>query len=532
MSKLWVKFGQSNATRVSTDGCVDIDDFIEAVKMELLSLYGEFPNGEISISLTEGGRPLRPGMRLNELYTDPVIENTVGHPLYISASQFQGQFLPLVELFVKNDNVITLSSELRAFIKGYQSIMIRDCYQELLNILLKKQSKKAVITGTSGIGKTLFLIYCAYALVVEMKKTVYLAINSAKYHYLVTPAGFRRCHNDSRELPGDAGICYLVDSLEPFIIDCGLSILTTVSPRMNYANESITYYMPLWDLNELVELVEKCKVNIDVVLLKKRFEILNGVPCRLFNTIFPPEKLIDYALSQSDIHSLTKSPLSERNLEHVSLLVLTTQDYINFEVKYASRYVSQRVYEYMMLQSEKTVYQFFRSSKQFSHLGSVRGSLYEYFAHDRLIAGGQFKRRRLDPDGHFTNMTSVTIPGSQEIVTQFASLDEGYEKKKKKKKKSQLHHKHIYFQPNDGFDSVDSWKQGVAMFQHTIGRNHDIKKLVHEVSRACKSSIFYFVVADEDIGRNFKYQYPAPPANGTPVKLEEYVLWIPVPENI
>jgi hypothetical protein len=32
LSKLWVKFGQNNAVKVSTDGCVDIDDFIEAVK--------------------------------------------------------------------------------------------------------------------------------------------------------------------------------------------------------------------------------------------------------------------------------------------------------------------------------------------------------------------------------------------------------------------------------------------------------------------------------------------------------------------
>ena len=71
------------------------------------------------------------------------------------------------------------------------------------------------------------------------------------------------------------------------------------------------------------------------------------------------------------------------------------------------------------------------------------------------------------------------------------------------------------------------------MFQHTVARKHDIKKLVHEVSRACGSSILYFVVADEDICRDFKFQTPDPPLHGVaPVKLEEYALWIPVPESI
>jgi hypothetical protein len=86
MSKLWVKFGQNNAVKVSTDGCVDIDDFIKAVKKELTYKLAEYDSDQISVSLTEGGQPLRPGMRLNELYTDPAyIENTDGLPLYISA---------------------------------------------------------------------------------------------------------------------------------------------------------------------------------------------------------------------------------------------------------------------------------------------------------------------------------------------------------------------------------------------------------------------------------------------------------------
>ena len=87
MSKLWVKFEGNNATRVSTEGCEIVDDFIEAVKKKLLTLYGEFPNGEISISLTEGGQALQPDLQLNEISALPgYTENNYKHPLFITVA--------------------------------------------------------------------------------------------------------------------------------------------------------------------------------------------------------------------------------------------------------------------------------------------------------------------------------------------------------------------------------------------------------------------------------------------------------------
>ena len=82
MSKLWVKFGESNAVKVSTNGCLDVDDFIKAVKKEL-----QIPNPpqEISISFTMGGKAWQPDLKLDQLSTLPgFTENNYGHPLLIS----------------------------------------------------------------------------------------------------------------------------------------------------------------------------------------------------------------------------------------------------------------------------------------------------------------------------------------------------------------------------------------------------------------------------------------------------------------
>ena len=79
MSKLWVKFNNYSPTRVSTENCEIVDDFIKSCKKELLSLYGQFPPGEISLSTSKGGTPLEPD--------DPLpAQNTAKTPLIISVS--------------------------------------------------------------------------------------------------------------------------------------------------------------------------------------------------------------------------------------------------------------------------------------------------------------------------------------------------------------------------------------------------------------------------------------------------------------
>jgi hypothetical protein len=78
MSKLWVKFGRNNATQVSTQDCLNVDDFIKAVKKEL-----QIPNPpqELSLSTADGGTPFRPGVSLTL-----IPQNTDDNPLFISAT--------------------------------------------------------------------------------------------------------------------------------------------------------------------------------------------------------------------------------------------------------------------------------------------------------------------------------------------------------------------------------------------------------------------------------------------------------------
>jgi len=79
MTKRWVKFKTNNATQVSTEQCLNVDDFLKACKKELLFLYGQFPPGELSLSTTADGPLLQPD--------DPIpAQNTAKSPLFISVA--------------------------------------------------------------------------------------------------------------------------------------------------------------------------------------------------------------------------------------------------------------------------------------------------------------------------------------------------------------------------------------------------------------------------------------------------------------
>jgi hypothetical protein len=53
MTKLWVQLKQLNPSRVSTDGCSDVDDFLKACKKELPQHFEQYEVTEMSLSSSD-----------------------------------------------------------------------------------------------------------------------------------------------------------------------------------------------------------------------------------------------------------------------------------------------------------------------------------------------------------------------------------------------------------------------------------------------------------------------------------------------
>ncbi|KAI8893338.1 hypothetical protein BC833DRAFT_608690 [Globomyces pollinis-pini] len=76
MRNLWIKFKTNNATKVSTEECQDVDDFLKACKKELPSTLGSYDVSQLCLSTTVGGAPLQPD--------GPIpAQNTEKAPLFI-----------------------------------------------------------------------------------------------------------------------------------------------------------------------------------------------------------------------------------------------------------------------------------------------------------------------------------------------------------------------------------------------------------------------------------------------------------------
>jgi hypothetical protein len=85
MSKLWIKFKTNNPVKVSTEEYQDVDDFLKACKKKLSSKLGSYDDDQLSLSTTDGGPSLRPGLLLNDIPSQPgYSKNDDEHPLFIS----------------------------------------------------------------------------------------------------------------------------------------------------------------------------------------------------------------------------------------------------------------------------------------------------------------------------------------------------------------------------------------------------------------------------------------------------------------
>lgn len=164
----------------------------------------------------------------------------------------------------------------------------------------------------------------------------------------------------------------------------------------------------------------------------------------------------------------------------------------------------------------------------------MRGRWYEIIAHQVLRRGGTFRRRRLmSPDElkesgqSRTNSSETTIKMAAHLMNDFSKIDQAYEGLDGTLTD-------VNFEPKSKcFDSVNAWHSGYGMFQITINPDHDIKKAVHQIAAKSGLTDFYFVVPDNELFDSYKYKRPCPPDNASrEVVFDQYVLWVPVPDNL
>ncbi|OAV92095.1 hypothetical protein PTTG_09723, partial [Puccinia triticina 1-1 BBBD Race 1] len=182
-----------------------------------------------------------------------------------------------------------------SFVLGNQKLgrrfLVRSIYRELCDHSERQSwQQKWVVTGTPGIGKTIFSAYYLWIAARKKKTVVWQPFQSQKEAsktYLMTSGGVQRVALDSNELVdalANSETIYIVDGRAP--ITCNAWTLLVTSPQDdNYKDllkeQAFMLYMAPWSYEELLN----CKAHLysdekalPTTLMERLFEWHGGVP--------------------------------------------------------------------------------------------------------------------------------------------------------------------------------------------------------------------------------------------------------------
>ena len=371
--KLWVKYGadkEGDIGRVSFKDCECVADFIKQIGNEVqyripketcITLYG--PSGTV-IELDEPISSLLPG-------------NSSENPLRVQFSAF-----PLVPTKLASDVELTLFwNSLREisnkdgflhfpirpcfFPTQMKAIYIRKAYEDLFTLICnnlhpenpKKRRHRITITGTPGIGKSVFLFYILWRLAnEEAAKTVVLCRESDNGRiYVFQNDGCWRTHKfyEAKMFLRDPSSWYLMDSPEsrPSRVNAATIWITSLRKQdkmYDKYNDCVSpCYLPVWTLEELK--LSAFLYSRDLQWIKERYDLIGGIPRFVLERKNALKRSIKHAISIVAIRRLSGSTpyaeYDEGKISHFIMHCRVNPRYSDYSSTFSSSYVKDLVLE-------------------------------------------------------------------------------------------------------------------------------------------------------------------------------------------
>jgi len=385
---------------------------------------------------------------------------------------------------------------------------------------------KVIITGTPGIGKSLFLLYLLWNLVREGKRVLFV------YHPKII---YYDGQGNVLELPNipsivdnniwNENLFCLVDAknmkdLDKFPYENCTFILST-SPRRDLINDfkkpppPQVFYMPLWTQTELHKIAP---LFDNVREWSQRFQILGGIPRYVLeNTTHEPEMILRMACKQCELDDCIKmvglnSEITEKSrIIHSLIHITSTSPFTDSSVCYASQAALDIIVEIKGSQAKHKMRDLLASCEGNPLTAALCGYIFEPYALEMLEQGGSFKCHQLVSGKTRTKPAETTlyIPASTRTVTDKVLLNQT---------PNQLH-----VPKTKNYAAIDAWIPEIGGFQVTVGKNHDIKS-------GAKNDLALL-----GNGAN-KFYWLLPPLHyhsftkKTPQDIDQYAMLIPYPD--
>ena len=320
------------------------------------------------------------------------------------------------------------------------SLYIRECYQTIAESILEGNgSHKAIITGTPGIGKSLFLIYLLWNLV-KRGERVLLIYHPFNIYYDGKGGVFEF---DSGRLP--SGIDYsfwnktlwcLFDAkgmceAKLYHLPVGKStFIVSTSPRRDLVNEfkkppePQIFYMPIWTKDELEVIAPLFPKAIE---WQNRFEILGGIPRHVLEaTTRNPIVILEETCSDCSFDECIKkiginSAITGNSTIIHSLIHMTSDPpFTESSVSYASPTALNIIFRFKGKDAKRQKLELLESCDGNPLSAALCGYIFEQYAIELLEKGGNFSCRQLfrGSEKNKPGDTKINIPPSKKIVAE------------------------------------------------------------------------------------------------------------------
>ncbi|KAF0685301.1 hypothetical protein As57867_022706, partial [Aphanomyces stellatus] len=317
-----------------------------------------------------------------------------------------------------------------------EALLVRASYQTIASSIQDRGKDgifKTIITGTTGIGKSLFLIYLLWNLVKAGKKVLFI------YHpNLIYYDGLGGVFEFLRDLPSVANHSFWDESLWCLFDAKGKNerhlsaipydnckVVVSTSPRRDMINDfkkpptPKIFYMPLWTEHELEQVASTFPQVVD---WRDRFNILGGVPRTVLeNTEQEATSILEAACTYCELNDCIKVVgLDSAITDNVHSLVHITSEspFITSSVCYASTFALDIIVRAKGVEARRTMQVLLPSCAGNPLVASLCGYIFEPYAMDLLAAGGTFQyhelthgNKKAKPDENV-----LTIQASNKIV--------------------------------------------------------------------------------------------------------------------
>eukprot|EP00834_Sanchytrium_tribonematis_P001305 NODE_31_length_37178_cov_0.413576.p4 type:complete len:660 gc:universal NODE_31_length_37178_cov_0.413576:11630-13609(+) len=391
-------------------------------------------------------------------------------------------------------------------------IFLRDCYGRICdeifnaekeNLELRKKICEVraffYLTGTLGIGKTAFTIYLINKLK-SMKREIFFGSKElAHFVYWNAKGGYEIVpETDFEKYSVNDKIFFIFDSIEYKASVLGTCLISS-SPRSGIAKQfrkiATKLYMPIWSWEEIQKLYDlRYSTFFTRDIISCRYLLLGGVPRLIFN--FEENnssiQVLNDAVSNvgsKKLKNFHESVVSDEVLHKVIQVhcpEYTDSLFGNFELKYASDFVTTLVLQKFKKDYFDRVNHFLNDTIDVGMTGGLRGNLHEQLGHIQLWKGDTFQCRNLKTSNVFSfNFPSSTLLPISDNLSDLQAMQ---------------WEENIYYKPiSKCFECLDSFlvKEGELWgFQFISSKNHIITSALYWCWQNCDLKHYVVVVDD------------------------------------